>query len=123
MNKQQALYKFWSGFGLNAYEQNNVPYDVIMPYITYNESIGSIGSTVTLTGSLWYFDEDGDRLDIVDKTNEIAEAIGLGGMTVKYDDGMLWVTKGTPFAQAMDDPQDTRIKRMVLNLSAEYLGR
>ena len=123
MSKQQALYKFWSGFGLAAYEQNNVPYDVIMPYITYAESIGAIGDNLTLTGSLWYFDEDGDRTDIVDKVNEIADAIGLGGMTVKYDDGMLWVKKGTPFAQAMDDPQDTRIKRQVLNLSAEYLSR
>lgn len=123
MNKQQALYKFWGSFGLPVYEQNNVPYDVIMPYITYAESIGSIGDNLTLTGSLWYFSEDEERTDIVDKTNEIAEAIGLGGMTVKYDDGMLWVKKGTPFAQAMDDPQDTRIKRMVLNLSAEYLSR
>ena len=123
MTKQEALYKFWSGFGLPAYEQNNVPYDVIMPYITYSESIGSIGDTPTMTASLWYFDEDDSRNDIVAKTNEIDEAIGLGGMTVKYDNGLLWVVKGTPFAQAMDDPQDTRIKRMVLNISAEFISR
>ena len=123
MNKQEALHTFWSGFGLTAYEQNNVPYDVIMPYITYSESIGSIGDNNTLTASLWYFDEDESRTDIVDKANEIAEAIGLGGATVKYDNGMLWVKKGTPFAQAMDDPEDKRIKRIVLNVSAEFLSR
>lgn len=123
MNKQEALHTFWSGFGLTAYEQNNVPFDVIMPYITYSESIGSIGDNNTLTASLWYFDEDESRTDIVDKANEIAEAIGLGGATVKYDNGMLWVKKGTPFAQAMDDPEDKRIKRIVLNVSAEYLSR
>lgn len=123
MNKQEALHTFWSGFGLTAYEQNNVPFDVIMPYITYSESIGSIGDNTTLTASLWYFDEDESRTDIVDKANEIAEAIGLGGTTVKYDNGMLWVKKGTPFAQAMDDPEDKRIKRIVLNVSAEFLSR
>lgn len=123
MNKQEALHTFWSGFGLTAYEQNNVPFDVIMPYITYSESIGSIGDNTTLTASLWYFDEDESRTDIVTKANEIAEAIGLGGATVKYDNGMLWVKKGTPFAQAMDDPEDKRIKRIVLNVSAEYLSR
>jgi len=123
MNKQAALNKFWSSFGLVAYEQNNVPFDVIMPYITYSESIGSIGDNPTLTASLWYFIEDESRNDITDKTNEIADYIGLGGATVHYDDGLLWIKKGTPFAQAMDDPEDKRIKRMVLNVSAEYLSR
>ena len=123
MTKQEALHTFWSGFGLTAYEQNNVPFDVIMPYITYSESIGSIGDTNLLTASLWYFNEDDSRTEVVAKANEIDEALGLGGMTVKYDNGMLWVKKGSPFAQAMDDPQDQRIKRMVLNVSAEYLSR
>ena len=123
MNKQEALYKFWNSFGLQAYEQNNVPFDVIMPYITYSESIGSIGDNLLPTASIWYFSEDDSRTDIVNKTNEIADYIGIGGATVRYDDGMLWIKKGTPFAQAMDDPEDKRIKRMVLNLSAEYIGR
>ena len=123
MNKQEALQKFWSGFGLTAYEQNNVPFDVIMPYITYSESIGSFGDTPFMTASLWYFSEDDSRTDIVAKANEIDEALGLGGMTVKYDNGLLWVKKGTPWAQAMDDPQDTRIKRIVLNISAEYISQ
>lgn len=123
MNKQEALHKFWSGFGLIAYEQNNVPFDVIMPYITYSESIGSFGDNPFMTASLWYFSEDEERTDIVTKANEIESAIGLGGTTVKYDNGMLWVKRGTPFAQAMDDPEDKRIKRIVLNIEAEFISQ
>lgn len=124
MDKQQALYSFWNGFGLQAYEQNNVPDDALMPYITYSESITDIiGREVSLTASLWYFSPNHSRAEIIGKTNAIAEAIGLGGKTISFDDGMMWVKKGVPFAQPMDEPSDARVKRMVLNLSAEFISK
>ena len=36
MNKEQAIHFFWSQFGLPAYDENSVPDDAQMPYITYN---------------------------------------------------------------------------------------
>ena len=123
MDKQQALYSFWSSFTIPAYEQNNVPDGAELPYITYSESISDIGREVSLTASLWYFSPTHSRADIVAKSNEIAEYIGLGGKTVGYDGGMMWVKKGTPFAQSMDEPSDARIKRMVLNCSAEFISK
>ena len=50
---------------------------------------------------------------------EISEAIG-GGYGVSYDNGRLWVTKEVPFAQRMDDPSDTLIRRIVLLIGVEY---
>lgn len=122
MDKEQALYSFWNSFGIPAYEQNNIPSDTVMPYITYSESIGDISREVSLTASLWYFSPSHSRAEIIAKSNFIAEAIGLGGKTVKYDGGMMWVKKGVPFAQAMDEPSDARVKRIVLNLSAEFIS-
>lgn len=123
MDKQQAIYSFWSGFGITAYEQNNVPDDAILPYITYSESTGDITRPTSMTASLWYFSETHSRAELIAKTNQIAEAIGLGGKTINYDYGMLWIKKGVPFAQSMDEPSDARIKRMILNIEAEFISQ
>lgn len=123
MDKQQALYAFWNGFGWPAYEQNNVPDDAVLPYITYSESISELNYAVSLTASLWHFSASHSRADIIAKTNQIAEYIGLGGRCINYTNGMMWIRKGTPFAQAMDEPSDKRIKRVVLNLEAEFISK
>ena len=123
MNKSQALYKFWSGFGLSAYEENSVPDDAILPYITYSESTGAIGNTMPLTASVWYFSANNSWVDIINKTAEISEGIGYGGKTVQYDNGLLWVNRGQPFAQRLNEPSDRRIKRMLLNIYAEFISQ
>lgn len=121
MNKSQALYKFWSGFGIPAYEQNSVPDDALLPYITYSEATSTIGNVTPLSASIWYFDDG--WADIISKANEISEGIGYGGATVQYDNGLLWVNRGQPFAQRMNEPSDNRIKRMLLNIYAEFISQ
>ena len=37
MDKQQAIHGFWSSFGITAYDENSVPDDAELPYITYND--------------------------------------------------------------------------------------
>ena len=44
MTKEQALYKFWISFGMQAYEENSVPSDATFPYITYQLVTDSIGT-------------------------------------------------------------------------------
>ena len=36
MDKSQAVHDFWSSFGLTAYDENAVPDNAQMPYITYS---------------------------------------------------------------------------------------
>lgn len=123
MDKSQALYKFWSGFDIPAYEENSVPDDAILPYITYSEATSSIGNITPLNASVWYFSPSDSWMDAINKTNEISEYIGYGGTTVQYDNGMLWVNRGQPFAQRMNEPTDRRVKRMLLNILAEYISQ
>lgn len=119
MNKSQALYQFWSGFDLPAYDENSVPDDTPFPYITYSEATDSLGNVVQLTASIWDRNNSWERLSL--KTDEIAEKIGKNGYHImSLDGGYVWFVKGTPFAQRMGDPDKT-IKRVYLNVQAEFL--
>lgn len=119
MNKSQAIHNFWSGFGLTAYDEMTVPDDAKMPYITYSVSTDSIDTAVNMHASLWY--RTNSWKGISDKAEEIAEAIvTMNPPSIELDKGRLYIAKGNPFAQRMAD-DDRTVKRMYLNIKAEYL--
>lgn len=117
MDKWQAVNKFWNSFDLIAYDENSVPDDAVMPYITYNASIGSLNDPLFLSASLWYYTSS--WVEISQKAEEISNYIGSGA-GVPYDDGRLWITQGTPFAQRMSEPGSNFAKRIVLQINAEF---
>lgn len=119
MDKSQAIQNLWSNFDLPVYDENSVPKDAVLPYITYSVSTDSLDKPVVLQANLWYHST---RWDLISKkAEEISKFIGERGYCkVKLDDGYMWVTKGTPFAQRMDSGSDT-IKRMYINVIAEFL--
>ena len=120
--KTQALYNFFSGFELPVYEENTVPTGANapeLPYITYATATSGFDNDVQISASLWYkvFSwADADR-----KVAEINTALAHGGKMIPYTGGALWIRRGTPFAQHMADDDDT-IRRIYLNLTAEYLS-
>ena len=118
MTKAAAIYRFWSGFGLTAYEENTVPTDAAFPYVTYQLVTDSFDREVAATASLWYRGESWTAINA--KTEEIAQRIGLGGVIIKCDGGRIWIKRGQPFAQNMGDESDDLIKRKYLNLAIEY---
>ena len=119
MTKAAAIYQFWSGFGLTAYEENTVPTDAVFPYITYQLVTDSFDREITLSASLWYRSESWTAINA--KTEEISQKISRGGKIIPYDGGAIWLKRGQPFAQNMGDKSDDLIKRKYLNLSVEYL--
>lgn len=120
MDKHQALYGFWSSFGLPAYDQYTVPDGATLPYITYEDVTDSFGNVVNMTASLWY--RDPSWAAISRKAQEIADAIeAMYPITLPLDTGRLYLTRGTPWAQRMNEPDDSGIRRVVLNIQAEYL--
>ena len=118
MTKAAAIYQFWSGFGLTAYEENTVPTDATFPYVTYQLVTDSVDREVAATASLWYRGESWTAINA--KTEEIAKHIGLGGKIIKCDGGCIWIKRGHPFAQNMGDESDDLIKRKYLNVNIEY---
>ena len=119
MTKAAAIYQFWNGFGLTAYEENTVPTDAAFPYITYQLVTDSFGRDVPVTASLWYRSESWTAINA--KTEEISQKISRGGKIVSCDGGAIWLKRGQPFAQNMRDESDDLIKRKYLNITVEFM--
>ena len=119
MTKAAAIYQFWSGFGLTAYEENTVPTDAAFPYITYQLVTDSFDREVAATASLWYRSESWAAINA--KTEEISLKISRGGKIISCDGGAIWLKRGQPFAQNMGDESDDLIKRKYLNITAEFM--
>lgn len=120
MTKAAAIYQFWSGFGLTAYEENTAPTDAAFPYITYQLVTDSFDREIPLTASLWYRSESWTGINA--KTEEISQKISRGGKIISCDGGAIWLKRGQPFAQNMRDESDDLIKRKYLNITAEFMA-
>lgn len=120
MTKEQSIHQFWSNFGLPAYDVNTVDDDAEMPYITYDVSTGSIDDFILLTGSLWYRSTSWNA--ITQKVHEIEEYLTtMSPPTIKIDGGRAYFTKGTPFSQRMAEPGDDLVRRIYIQINAEFL--
>ena len=119
MTKAAAIYQFWSGFGLTAYEENTVPADAAFPYITYQLVTDSFYREIPLAASIWYRSESWTGINA--KTEEISQKISRGGKIIPCDGGAIWLKRGQPFAQNMGDESDNLIKRKYLNITAEFM--
>lgn len=122
MTKAAAIYKFWSGFGLNAYEQSSVPTGTDapkFPYITYSFASDSFGEQLATDASVWY--RSTSWTDANKKSEEISKKIGRGGVFLPCDDGAVWIKRGTPFSQSMSDENDNMIRRKYINVSLEFV--
>lgn len=119
MNAVQALHSFWSSFGWNAYDEQTVPDDAILPYITYESSNDFFGNTVVQTISLWT--RSTSWAEITQKEQEIAEYIGRGGRQILCDGGSIWIKRASPWAQRLFSESDDGVRRIVLNVELEFL--
>lgn len=121
MDKAQALYEFWNGFGWAAYDENTVPMGEnapALPYITYSTITDSLGYPVQMNASLWSRGTSWAELE--QKKDEISRTIDtMYPPAIKIDDGRIYITRGNPFAQRMSD-EDPFIRRIYLNIQAEF---
>ena len=120
VDKAQALYNFWATFDLPVYDEQTVPDEATPPYITYETITDSLGNSLPLTGSLWYRSNSWE--DITKKAQQIASYIGEGGVNLGYENGSLWIRRGSSFAQRISDPNDDGSRRIYININAEFLG-
>ena len=127
MNKAQALYSFWSGFGIPAIdEQSSYDQDTMkqlgidFPYITYESGIGEFGEEITLAADLYYRSTTWSAIE--SKAAEIADVIGYAGKLVPYDGGAIWIKRQSPIYQRMAADNVFDIRRIHFNVSAEFLS-
>lgn len=121
MTKAAALYNFFSGFDIPAYEENSV-YDMepapAYPYLTYEVATDSFeGNDVPLAFSLWY--RSTSWVGINAKSDEISAAIGRGKIT-PCDGGSILIHRGHPFARRMGEGSDDMVKRISHNITVRF---
>lgn len=124
MTKAQALYNFFSSFGLPAYEENAVyamDKPPAFPYITYElttDSFQEDNNGSPISASLWY--RSASWAECNAKAEEISAAVSSGGKMYHFDGGSLWIKRGSPFAQSMGDALDDMVRRKVLSFMIEF---
>lgn len=120
---EAALYDFFSGFDIPAFAAGDVPDGVdeqTFPYITYAAALGGWeDSAIAVTADIWYHTKSWVECNA--KAKEIYDALGLGGVVLPCCGAAIWIKRGVPFAQSMDDPSDVMIRRKLLNLEIDFL--
>lgn len=119
MDKWEAQFAFWSGFGIPAYEENSVPTGEnrpAFPYLTYQAVDAPFNEDVPVTASIWTESYSWATAD--DAANGVMTALKNGGHVQNYTGGMIWVTIDT--VQSMGDPENDKIKRKVLNCTLHF---
>lgn len=120
MTKAAALHEFFSSFGITAYKETAVPDDVVFPYLTYQGNTGTYdGMIVPITVNLWYY-TDSEAIPNA-KAEEISKAISYTGKIIPCDDGIIWITRGSPFSVSQTDETNPTIKLRSINLNLRYL--
>ena len=125
MDKMQALYSFWSGFSIPAIDEQSAYDPAVMkelnisyPYLSFEAAVSELDEPVTLSADLWYQSTSWSEIEA--KAQEIASAIGYGGTSVSYTGGRIWITKGTPAYQRMGAENVFDIRRIHININAEF---
>ena len=126
MTPEAAIYQWLSGFGVPAYMSSSVPDQDSplwqgFPYIAYDLTIGNWGG-VEVNMPVNLFDRTDSEAKLNAKVRQISEALGIGGVTIPCDGGMLWLKKGSPWAQSLSiEGEDEAVKRRYININIEFL--
>lgn len=118
-DKWQALQQFWENFSLPVYDENTVPDEAEMPYITYEAKTGEVNHPVYVSAALHYFSQS--WAEISQKSDEISQYIGHKGVSVKIDGGYMRVQHADPIAQRFPDDSAGKARKIVLNISCEFV--
>ena len=118
MDKMQALHSFWSSFGWKAYNENSIPDNAVLPYITYEAGTDSFGYPIALAASL--FCRDTGWATLVNKAEQIKIRIDSEPY-INYDGGAIRIMRASPWVNDGSDSTDDTILIKRLNIMAEFL--
>lgn len=108
----QALFGFWSGFGIPAYTTDTVPDEAQLPYITYSLVETEPLVNATHYAQVWY--RDTGNAAILAKVDGIKEAIG-DGIRLECDGGYVVLRPSTPYVQ-IQTSEDPAVRHAYINL-------
>lgn len=120
-DKFAAIQEFWSSFDWLAYDENSVPSGDNKPpsnYITYSLSYDTFNHPVSMVVNVWTRSTSwGSALR---KFAEIEKVIGAGKY-IECDGGAVLIRFGSPIMNRLGDDNDDMIRRLLINITAEYV--
>lgn len=116
LDKWSAQKMYWSSFGLPAYEENTVPDDAVMPYLTYQAVNGQLGGVPNASANLYYKGTSWTR--IMQEVNQMEKAIDR---QIFIEGGIMKVRKPLQhFAQPQPETVKN-VRRMLLTVEIEFM--
>lgn len=120
MTPEAAFQTLMEGFGMPAYAATSVPDDATYPYLTYSLTTGYwMGGDTNVTVNVW--DRTTSEAVMNAYVREIGKTIGVGGVTVRCDGGMLFVKRGSPWAQPVQVADDPTVKQRYMNVDVDFI--
>lgn len=122
MKKWEALYNFYSDFGIEAYEENSVPTGKDKPdypYIVYEVQQGGFDGYNDVALSFSIIDRNDSFVPSYQLMDTIAETIG-DGKVIELDNGYMKIRQGSPWAQNQRDNADSSIRRLYSIIMVTY---
>ena len=116
MTWEEALYNFFSGFGLDAFAENAVPEKTRFPWLTYSVSRGSFDTTTSNTVHLHHYTESEAVPNA--KADEICNAVN--GAIIPYDKGKMLLFTGSPEWFSAEDGNDRYHKHRLINVMIHW---
>lgn len=118
----EALYTFFSSFGLPAYEEGRVPEygpdgaKIAPPYITVQLIAPAPGEQAPFYARVWYRDRSNTAINA--KVDEIAAALAAGA-AIPTAHGAVYIYAGDNFDQRQAQPGDITLKCAYLSMSVQ----
>lgn len=102
-----ALYEFWSQFGVPAYAEDMVPDNATVPYIRYTVPKGPAFDVSYLTAFNYHSRRLMGNVERAEMSDRIAKAIPQGGVRIPLDNGgFLMLFRNSDFQTLYQDPED-----------------
>lgn len=119
MTKEKTIHTWFNRF-MTFYPAASVPKDAAFPRGTYELVLSAWGEgEVNLAADLWYDTAGEDEPGAM--AQAISEAIGAGGVVLPCDTGYIWLKRGSPWCQSLQDEANPGLQRRHINVTAEYL--
>jgi hypothetical protein len=116
---EAALQEFFGGFGLPAYPDQSPLQPRTLPYLVYTPVRGCFGGgSVDMTATIWDRPGDPDRLS--DLTQGLLETLAQGGAALNCQDGLIWLTPGSPLVTPVVDQDDGTLQGRRVKIRGQF---
>lgn len=115
-----ALYNFFSGFDLPAYNESTIPDDAELPYIVY-QLVEPEWSEKTIMYVRVYYRNKTSNFEALQKADEIAGAVGVG-IRLDCQGGYVVLRPETPLIQPIPPENDIHGALVTLQINSFHLA-